>query len=511
MRFIFAVLVLLVLVTGITSAQESTATPTPLPGATEEYVVLPGETLNTIALRYRTTIRQLLTLNPDITNADLVYAGQRINVPVPGAPTVAPTVEPTIAPTVDPAVEATLETTIEAVSAPVLDAVLEYGIEVGFTSQYDPALANQAVGLGLQWVKVEVRWETMQPNEGDAIAFETLDNIVSGLDSQGLNILLTVTTAPAWTRTLDEESGPPDDLAQFAAFVGGLVGHYAGVVDAYQIWNEPNIRSKWKSPVHPIGAGQYFEMLRQSYLLIKAIDPNAQVVSAGLAPTGFNDAHDAQVGNLGVNAVDDRVFLRELYTLGLADYSDAIGAHPMGWANPPEAVCCTAAEGVTTHFESPQFYFLNTLQDYRAIMEQAGDSGTPIWITKFGWGTSEDLGAFDEINIFVTYTSLDEQAAYISRAYQIAGGLGYVGPMFAYNLNGCVVLDLYNTDSCYYSLLDPNGVPRPAFAALQSLDKTGSEPVVPPAEVTAEATVEAAPEVTSEATVEATPEITPAG
>jgi polysaccharide biosynthesis protein PslG len=505
-RTIFAVLLIMLLMAGSSAAQE--ASPTPAPIATEEYIVRRGETLNMIAQRYGTTIRQLLTLNPDITNADLVYAGQAINVPAPGSPTLAPTSTALPAEaTLETTVEATSEATAEATTAPA-SVALEYGIEVSFAGAYNPSVAEQVVGLGLGWAKLEVRWENLQPNEGDPILFQPLDDIVSGLDSQGINILFTVTNAPAWTRTLDEEIGPPDNLAQFAAFIRELAAHYTGIVDAYQIWNEPNIRSKWKSPIHPIGAAQYIDLLRQSYEAVKAVDSNALVISAGLAPTGFNDAYNAQVGNLGVNAVDDRIFLRDLYTLGLANYSDGVGAHPMGWANPPEATCCNASEGVTTHFESPQFYFLNTVQDYRAIMVQAGDTSTPIWITKFGWGTSEDLGVADDNNVFVTYTTMTEQADYITRAYQLAGGLGYVGPMFVYNLNSCLVLDLYNTDGCYYSLLDPNGVPRPAFAALESLNKLGTaeQPVV---EVTTEPISEATVEVTTETALEATAEVTP--
>jgi LysM repeat protein len=506
-RFVLAILLIVLLFSSSVIAQEVTETPSPTEAiATQKYIVQRGESLNLIAQAFGTTVNQLLALNPEITNVNLVYAGQTINVPAPGAPTTAPTttlITPTPA-----APEATTEISITTTSVPA-SAVVEYGVEVTFPGQYDASLTDQIVGLGLQWVKLEIRWENMQPNEGDPILFQPLDNIVAGLDAQGLNILFTVTTAPMWTRTLGEETGPPDDFALFAAFVRDLAQHYAGVVDAYQIWNEPNIRSKWKSPVHPIGAGQYIDLLRQSYSAVKAADPNAWVISAGLAPTGFNDAYNAQVGDLGVNAVDDRVFLRELYATGLADYTDAIGAHPMGWANPPESLCCTASVGVTTHFESPQFYFLNTLQDYHAIMTEAGDLTTPIWVTKFGWGTSEDLGAFDDINVFVSYTSLDEQADYLQRAYQTAGQLGYIGPMFAYNLNGCIVLDLYNTDSCYYSLLDPNGVPRPAFAALQSIDKSAP----PVAVTTPEATPETTAEITSELTPEATAEITvqPAG
>ena len=79
--------------------------------------------------------------------------------------------------------------------------------------------------------------------------------------------------------------------------------------------------------------------------------------------------------------------------------------------------------------------------------------------------------------------------------------LGYVGPMFVFNLNGCQAPGNDGPSSCYYSLLGPDGSPRPIFAALQNLDKSAMEDASTGAPAEAEATQEA-PEETPEATVE---------
>ncbi len=47
------------------------------------YIVNHGDTLSEIARLFNTTVAQLLTLNPGIKNANLIYAGQRLNVPSP--------------------------------------------------------------------------------------------------------------------------------------------------------------------------------------------------------------------------------------------------------------------------------------------------------------------------------------------------------------------------------------------------------------------------------------------
>lgn len=60
------------------------------------YIVNHGDTLKTVAALFNTTLDTLLNLNPAITNANLIYAGQRVNVPTPGTtPPVTPPPPPT--------------------------------------------------------------------------------------------------------------------------------------------------------------------------------------------------------------------------------------------------------------------------------------------------------------------------------------------------------------------------------------------------------------------------------
>jgi LysM repeat protein len=53
--------------------------PVPQPGQT--YVIQRGDTLRNIAARFGTTVEVLLKLNPQIKNANLIYAGQRLTLP----------------------------------------------------------------------------------------------------------------------------------------------------------------------------------------------------------------------------------------------------------------------------------------------------------------------------------------------------------------------------------------------------------------------------------------------
>ena len=62
-------------------------------GVTDIYIVKRGDTLKSLAADFNTYFSVLLTLNPAITNANLIYEGQRMNVPTPGSipPTPVPT------------------------------------------------------------------------------------------------------------------------------------------------------------------------------------------------------------------------------------------------------------------------------------------------------------------------------------------------------------------------------------------------------------------------------------
>jgi LysM repeat protein len=62
-------------------------------GNVDVYIVARGETMRILADRFVTTVDGLLKLNPTIYNANLIYEGQRLNVPAPGSTT--PTTPPT--------------------------------------------------------------------------------------------------------------------------------------------------------------------------------------------------------------------------------------------------------------------------------------------------------------------------------------------------------------------------------------------------------------------------------
>ncbi len=455
-RWIALLAALLLILSTISVSAADTPTATLVPD-TISYQVSRGDTLGSIAAHFHTTIGAIMRLNK-LTDPQLVVLGQTLLIPA-STEMPASTEIPATATLAAPA--ATESVSVITPEVQPVTPTFDYGIEAFFDNQDVSSVVQQITRLGMQWTKIRVEWRELEPNKG-LIDYSHLDAIIDALQAAKLNVLLTVTDAPDWARSSHLENGPPDDFSTYTSFIGALAAHYAGKVRAYEIWNEPNLRREWNSAVHPIGAASYADLLRGAYTTVKAADSSAAVVSAGLAPTGFDD---------GVNAIDDRQFLSDLYANGLANISDAVGAHPFGFANPPDAICCQAPAGVASHYGHPSFYFLDTLNDYHNIMVINGDTSKLIWVTQFGWGSSEDTSPPPPSSIYFSYTSLAQQAAYIPRAFELGAKSQFVGMMILYNLNACTAQP-DNYEACYYSLIAPSGQPRPIFNTLSMVFAT---------------------------------------
>lgn len=69
----------------VNTTQPQNPTPTtPPPGQTAQptaYTIQPGDTLSALALKNNTTVQALMAANPQITNPNLIIAGQNLNIP----------------------------------------------------------------------------------------------------------------------------------------------------------------------------------------------------------------------------------------------------------------------------------------------------------------------------------------------------------------------------------------------------------------------------------------------
>jgi hypothetical protein len=246
---------------------------------------------------------------------------------------------------------------------------------------------------------------------------------------------------------------------------------YAGRIDAYEIGNEPNLIEEWGRAPDP---AVYAELLKVAYRQIKAADPDALVISAGLAPVAASD---------DPHHLNDLAFLRGMYEHGAAEHFDVLGVHPFGFAYPPEMppdgkVCVPSISPLDEPTEDAQCQPVDGLcfrrvELLREIMIENGDGDKPVWATEFGWiirppdccQTRDDWHAHDWYAV-----SEGKQANYILRAYRYADRYWpWMEAMFLWNLDYSRYPRAYDETCPYcdsmgwYSILNPDGSPRLAY------------------------------------------------
>jgi len=369
------------------------------------------------------------------------------------------------------AAESEAETAVD-LSLPWSSDTFGYGVQIhGNATVGDPADTMQAVRnqLGLDWVKVQVQWWLVRPAP-DMEQWFFYDGVVEQAHLNGLRLMLSVVGAPEWTRAAGGENGPPDDYNQFAAFLQELLTRYDGKVDAIEVWNEQNLDREWAT-ANGVSPEDYVRFLQLAYETIKAHDPNIIVISGALSPTGPGD---------WVRWADDFEWLDRGLAAGMLNYADCVGAHHNGYNIPPDVTADAAPshpKAQTAVFRGPfdnphhSWSFKTTLDTY-AQKVQAIDPSMKLCVTEFGWASSEGYDVYPTGFEFAQDNSLEEQAAYIAQAFQQMYASGDVWLTFLFNFDFGNRGSGPTDDPVPYSIIDVNGIPRPAFSALAAMEKT---------------------------------------
>ena len=198
----------------------------------------------------------------------------------------------------------------------LLAPVSAQGFQVGFADQLfggpdGGRWAQRAVGAGADAMRVNVYWNivaTAEPERprdaGDpAYDWEPIDRAVRSAEAAGLEVLMTVLSAPPWaegpSRPGPEEAPDgtwrPDPVA-YADFAHAIATRYSGFypdpdgsgslpeVDTWSAWNEPNI-SQYLTPQYVNGrnasAGIYVRLLNAFGGAVEAVDDDVIRVARG--------------------------------------------------------------------------------------------------------------------------------------------------------------------------------------------------------------------------------------
>lgn len=318
-------------------------------------------------------------------------------------------------------------------------------------------------------VRQSFAWRDIEPEPRDRdlpseerYFWQEADLMMADIEAKGVKVLARVDAAPDWAIHDDVKYGDvPFDLTRFGEVCSAIATRFQGRIDAYQIWNEPNLAREWGGYAPDPAA--YATLLQTCATAIREVDPTAIIVSAGISPTGTR-THEA---------MPDDEYLWRLYQVdGFRDSFDVLGLHAPGWHLPPET---SPEEAIEQGYLAWQTF--RHVERMRALMVASDDATRQVAITEMGWTMDSRP---DSIYSWMAVTP-EQQADYLARAYAYAAEnwRPWVGLMVTIYLPDPAWTEA--DEQWWWAIGTPAPPPwlmdtRPAYAALVEMRKISSEP-----------------------------------
>ncbi|MBN2452451.1 MAG: hypothetical protein JXR77_18845 [Lentisphaeria bacterium] len=260
----------------------------------------------------------------------------------------------------------------------------------------------------------------------------------------GLRTLGILGFPPRWASTAPPEAERPQvyapDLQAWGEYVEAITRQYRGLVDHWEIWNEPNISVFWLPEPDPVA---FFAVVKAGYAAAKRGNPGCTVITPGLAgPHHGGDEASA--------------YLEALIRLGLPRHCDAISVHPYRHRLTPEAS--------------------DLAGNLRRIADLTSQHGGPsrLWITELCWATHLSGG-----------TTEWRAAQMLGRAVPLALHTGLLDRIIWFRLHDPGLDRFYLEHNC--ALCRNNLLPKPEYFAyrtcatlLDGAEPDGEAGLVPP-------------------------------
>jgi hypothetical protein len=233
---------------------------------------------------------------------------------------------------------------------------------------------------GVRSIRLAVYWDVAQPyatiadvppdqagdfsdEGGTPTRWGVLDLFIAGAAQRGLRLLPVIQRAPQWARKHPSVGNSPPSASgrqAYARFLTALIGRYGPTgafwtahpeiprmpIRQWQVWNEPDGVRDWSDQP---GIPAYVKLLKPAYAAVKAADPGAQVVLAGLVGRSWED-------------------LQQVYDKGGGRFFDVAAIHP---------------------FSLEVSNVLKILRLARATMKRNGDAGKRLVVSELSWPSAK--------------------------------------------------------------------------------------------------------------------------
>lgn len=252
---------------------------------------------------------------------------------------------------------------------------------------------------GVESVRFPIVWTAVQPVQGGAFQWGSIDVQVEAAAEAGIQVLPFLVGAPEWAVPAVYVSGTHHTLkaparlpiggaarAGWEGFLAATVARYGpsgtfwsehpGVpklpIRRWQIWNEPNFKYFIAKP----NPAEYGKLVKISTAALKAADPGAQTILAGLfsRPKGARNPRTGKHKSLNWYASD---FVSKMYRT-----TPGVGKKFSGVALHPYSIYARELPGV--------------IEEFRRVLAANHDGGKGLWLTELGWSS----GPADTANLF---------------------------------------------------------------------------------------------------------------
>ena len=320
-----------------------------------------------------------------------------------------------------------------APQAPVAPASNVIGIADAFLK------SEQAWNAGARWQRILIYWDAIQPEwNGQSLPNRHVsDAIIRNELARGFELVGVIGNPPRWAtgdgsvpKNLDLPVDHPDN--NWARFTRLLAQNYAGRIDTWIVWNEPDIRPGDAGSTWGGTPGDYWLLLKTAAKAIHQGNPKAKVGFAGTT-------YWADAGRGG------KLFLEQVLEVAARDPE----ARPNGFF----------FDFVPFHVYSAPYKMYDVAATYRRALGKFGLS-KPLWLAETNVVPHDDPHA--SVPRGAARGTLEEQASFVVQTVALGRAAGLERIQFYKMMDGPIEAGEP------YGLIRNDGSPRPAYVALQT-------------------------------------------
>jgi hypothetical protein len=117
----------------------------------------------------------------------------------------------------------------------------ERPVSIGVNANFQQ---NYAQSAHLGWSRIDILWSIVNPSPG-VWDFSFTDAQVNNAVGWGQQILAILHSVPQWAGGGATGDNPPLTTVDWAEYARQVALRYRGKIAAYEIWNEPDWKTKW--------------------------------------------------------------------------------------------------------------------------------------------------------------------------------------------------------------------------------------------------------------------------